>query len=161
MFAGEEQEVQFYKGMPFKHEKSFSKVHTGFVNACGFTPDGNHFITVSQDKSVKMYNCDTKELVIEKPAVHSMGINGFSFSDGNLIYTCSSDRSIKVHEYNIEGKTLEEKSQLNLNQFDVEGYKENVDKQQLGVLLAKENVLGCSFNSDINVWSSGEWKHTI
>ena len=161
VFAGEEQEVQFYKGMPFKHEKSFSKVHTGFVNSCGFTPDGNHFITVSQDKSVKMYNCESKELVIEKPAVHSMGINGFVFSAGNLIYTCSSDRSIKLHEYNIEGKTLEEKSQLNLNQFDIEGYKENVDKQQLGVLMAKEDILGCSFNSDINVWSSGDWKHTI
>ena len=27
--------------------------------------------------------------------------------------------------------------------------------------MAQDTVLGCSFNSDINIWSAGEWKHTI
>lgn len=58
-----------------------------------------------------------------------MGINGFAQLEGNRILTCSSDRTIKAHEYNLEAKTFEEKEIFNLNQFDTDGYKENVDKQ--------------------------------
>ena len=58
-----------------------------------------------------------------------MGINDFSFGTDNEMITCSSDRSLKVHKYDLETKTLEEMRQLNLSQFDIEGIKDNVDKQ--------------------------------
>jgi hypothetical protein len=66
-----------------------------------------------------------------------MGINDFVFGAGeNEVITCSSDRSLKVHQMNFDGKAIEEIRQLNLNQAEIEGLKENVDKQQLGCLMA-------------------------
>jgi hypothetical protein len=49
LLSGEDMEVQMYKGMVLKHDKSIQKVHTGFVTKIKFTPwdDGAHFITVS------------------------------------------------------------------------------------------------------------------
>ena len=59
IFGGEENDLQYYKAQPFKYEKSINKVHTGFINACGFSPDGSHFVTVSQDKQVKIFSSET------------------------------------------------------------------------------------------------------
>ena len=65
ILTGEDKEIQTYKGPPFKLDKSIQKVHDGFVNKIKFTPwdDGAHFITCSADKSVKVFNTETNEMV--------------------------------------------------------------------------------------------------
>ena len=57
------------------------------------------FVTVGQDKSIKVMNVEEKKMSFEKAAAHTMGINDFSFvqSDGNWsIATCSSDTTVKL-----------------------------------------------------------------
>jgi len=106
--SGEDKEIQIYKGVPFKLEKSIQKSHTGFVTNCGYTPwdAGARFITVSQDKSLKVYDGESFETLSEKAGLHSMGINDFAFGEDGHIITCSSDRSVKM--WKINEKTLDE-----------------------------------------------------
>lgn len=105
-----------------------------------FTPwdDGAHFITVSADKSLKIYNTETHELVMEQAGLHQMGINDLFFSQiANELITCSSDKTAKVWKVNFEDKKLEEIRTLELSQADADQIKDNVDKQQLGVILSE------------------------
>jgi WD40 repeat protein len=62
-----------------------------------------------------------------------MGINDFCFAEDGQIVTCSSDRTVK--QWKINDKTLDEERTLNLSEFDATGLKDNVEKQQLGILL--------------------------
>ena len=80
-----------------------------------------------------------------------MGINDFAFGEDGQIITCSSDRSVKM--WKINEKTLDEQRVLNLSEFDATGLKDNVEKQQLGVLTESEKVYSVQCNSDINVWA--------
>ena len=96
--SGEDKEVQFYKGIQFKHEKSFSKAHSGFITKCGFNPwdKGATFLTTSQDKTLKVFSGESYEQVFEQTGIHSMGVNDFTFTNAeNELFTCSSDRTVK------------------------------------------------------------------
>lgn len=67
VLSGEDRELNINKCPPFGHLKSIQNAHTGFVTKLGFTPwdEGAHFVTVSQDKSFKIYNTESMELVFE------------------------------------------------------------------------------------------------
>lgn len=80
-----------------------------------------------------------------------MGINDFAFGQDGQIITCSSDRTVK--NWKINEKTLEEQKIFSLSEFDTTGLKDNVEKQQLGVLLESEKIYSVQCNSDINVWA--------
>ena len=111
-------------------------MHTGFVTRIAFIPgDESHFVTVSADKSLKVYNTETNETVFEQTGLHSMGINDFTFTnDPYEIVTCSSDRTAKVWRINLEAKKLDEVRTLELSSADNTELKDNVEKQILGVL---------------------------
>jgi hypothetical protein len=53
------------------------------VTNCGYTPwdEGARFITISQDKSLKVYDGESFECVAEKAGLHTMGINDFAFGE--------------------------------------------------------------------------------
>ena len=67
-----------------------------------------------------------------------MGINDFSFGEDGKIITCSSDRTVKL--WKINEKTLDEEKTYNLSEFDATGLKDNVEKQQLGLMLHGQNI---------------------
>jgi WD40 repeat protein len=89
-------------------------------------------VTISTDKSLKVYSGETYECVTEKGDLHTMGINDLSFGEEGQIFTCSSDRTVK--EWKLS-ETLEEVKTYNLSEFDATGLKDNVEKQQLGLML--------------------------
>lgn len=47
---------------------------------------------------------------------------------------------------------------LNISDFDTDGYKENTEKQQLGVLFSDKDqeIMTVNLSSDINVWSNAD-----
>lgn len=157
VLSGEDKEIQVFKGPPYKLEKSIQKIHAGFVTKIAFTPwdEGAHFITVSQDKSLKVHNSETYETVLEHAGLHTMGINDFCFTENaNEIVTCSSDRTVKVWRVNFETKALEEVRTLGLSEIDTEEFKDNVDKQILGLAWNNGQVMSVSCNTDINAWAA-------
>lgn len=80
-----------------------------------------------------------------------MGINDFVFGEDGQIITCSSDKSVK--QFRINEKTLDEERTFNLSEFDNNGLKDNVEKQQLGLLMHQQKIYSVQCNSDINVWA--------
>lgn len=163
VIGGEDREINYYKAMPMGHLKSIQNIHNNFIQKVAFTPDNwdksAHFITVSSDKSIKVHNCESYELVVEKQGAHSMGIIDMCFT-GNPweISTCSSDRTVRTFKIDLAAKTIEQVKEYTLSDFDLEGYKDNVDKQQLGLAYSKiDTSFYCvSNNGDINVWKENE-----
>lgn len=64
--GGEDFQVNFYEGPPFKFLKS-TKTHTSFINSVRFDKTGEHLISVSSDRKIFLYNAKTAELISEFP----------------------------------------------------------------------------------------------
>lgn len=154
-------EIQVYKGIPLKPEKSLQKAHNGFINKVGFTKtdQGAHFVAVSGDKNLSVYDTATTDCLIMQPVEHAQGINDFAFTHNeNEIVTVSSDRTARVHGIDFEGKTLEHRFVLNYSDFDSNGYTDNVEKQVTGAVFSDVDHEFFTVNniSDINVWRFDE-----
>lgn len=154
-------EIQLYKGTPLKWEKSIQKAHTGFINKIAYTKTDNaaHFVTVSGDKMVGVYGTEAGEQLFVAESKHAQGVNDLCFtSEENEVVTCSSDRTARVHKMDLEGKTLEQKQVLNYSDFDTQGYKDNVEKQMLGLLYSEKDqeIISVNLHSDINVWTKAD-----
>jgi WD40 repeat protein len=95
--------------------------------------------------------------VLSQGCEHTQGINDLCFtSNENEVVTCSSDRTTRVHAIDFENKALQHKTVLNISDFDADGYKENIEKQQLGLLFSDKDqeIMTVNLHSDINVWSN-------
>ena len=161
IISGQDMEIQMYKGTPLKHEKSIQKVHTSFVNKIGYTRTDNaaHFVTVSGDKTLQVFDSTTGDSLFAQGCEHTQGINDMCFTQNeNEVITCSSDRTARVHKIDFDNKALEHKAVLNISDFDTEGYKDNVEKQQLGLLYSDKDqeILTVNLASDINVWPTAD-----
>lgn len=85
--------------------------------------------------------------------MHSMGINDMIFAGADELVTCSSDRTVKRWKI-VENKALEQNKVLQISEADSSEYKENVEKQQLGLAFHPESgsIFAVNYNSDINCW---------
>lgn len=119
LLAGEDQQVHTYKAMPPSYVGSAK--FPAFINHVAFTPwdDGAHYLTVSSDKSIKLFNTESKEVLVDKQACHKMGISEFAFAaEEGVFYTCSNDRSIKKWKIDFGAKSIDEVSLLTLSDVD-------------------------------------------
>lgn len=80
MISGENYDLYIYDGAPFKHVKTITS-HTNFVNKVAFSLDGSHFVSVSSDKSIVIYNSETLEEVVKREKAHSKGIIDVAWID--------------------------------------------------------------------------------
>ena len=73
--------------------------HHNTVNNVSFSPDGKRIASASDDKTVKIWNLEGKEI---KSIVHPSPVWSVIFSpDGKLIATASNDKTIRL--WNIDG----------------------------------------------------------
>jgi len=73
--------------------------HNFAVYDIKFSPDHSKFITVSRDKSFKIWDAKTVEVLTKvdyKAKGHKASVNAVLWTDTNLIVTTGDDRSIKV-----------------------------------------------------------------
>jgi len=153
--TGEDKEIQAFKGPPFNHLKAIQNAATNFLTRIAFTPwdDGAHYIAVATDKSIKVYNTESNELVAEKLDAHSMGIQDFCYTSApGEILTSSNDRTVKSWKVDLEAKTISETFVFNLSDRDSETLTQNHEKQQLAVAFANDQVFAVNFNAEINYW---------
>ncbi|WP_017306647.1 AAA-like domain-containing protein [Spirulina subsalsa] len=77
--------------------------HSGGVYAAQFSPDGQHIVTASIDRTARLWNQEGKELAVLTG--HSGGVYAAQFSpDGQRIVTASDDGTARL--WNQEGEEL-------------------------------------------------------
>jgi WD40 repeat protein len=76
--------------------KHVPDAHTRLISSVAWAPDGTKFVTVSHDKSLKMWDPDGNEVAWE-PDAHSDRIRDVAWApDGCTLVTVSHDHSIKI-----------------------------------------------------------------
>ena len=74
------------------------KVTLQHVNGVSFSPDGKYVASCSWDKTVKIWEVQTKKCVATLKG-HTGGVFGVSFSpDGRYVASCSEDKTVKIWE---------------------------------------------------------------
>ncbi len=84
-----------YSGLLSPAEKNVLKGHTDAVTSVAFLPDGNHIVSGSRDRTIKLWSCKGHEIRTfrgHNDQVTSVAIS----SDGKHILSGSSDDSIKL-----------------------------------------------------------------
>jgi WD40 repeat protein len=90
--------VSLYNGAPFKYSKGV-KEHTNFINCTRFSPNGALFVSVSSDKSARVYSGDTGDAVarLSAAAMHAGSVFCAAWSpDGTRLATSGGDKCVKV-----------------------------------------------------------------
>jgi WD40 repeat protein len=71
--------------------------HTESVYFVAFSPDGKRIVSASWDKTIRIWNSDTGEMVLGPLEDHTNTVNSAVFSpDGRLIVSTSNDQTIRV-----------------------------------------------------------------
>ena len=80
--------------------------HTLHINSIVFSPDSTFFLTVSMDKTIKVWETETIQLlkVIDKVRndAHINSINKAIWVNNNTFVTCSDDRQIMMFKLNVQ-----------------------------------------------------------
>lgn len=100
--AGDDGNLVFYNGVPFKYSKSIS-THKSFVQCVAYSPSGSHFVSVGSDGKVFLYDGSTGDmqssLIDGGDTAHKGTIFSCAFSsDSSQIVTCGADGFLKVWE---------------------------------------------------------------
>ena len=76
--------------------------HTNSVRSVAFSPDGQHIVSGSDDRTICVWNAMTGETTAGPFAVHTELVSSVAFSpDGQHIVSSSDDRTIRVSNVTI------------------------------------------------------------
>ncbi|KAI9591421.1 66-kDa stress protein p66 [Syncephalis fuscata] len=143
--AGDDNIVCFFHGPPFRFQFSI-KDHSRFVNCVRFSPNGDHFASVSADTKMFLYDGKSGERVSEMSSStneggHTGGIYSLAWSpDSTQILTSSADGSTKIWDV-ATGKVA--------TTFKF-AEQANVGHQQVGNLWQGDHLVSLSLSGDLN-----------
>jgi WD40 repeat protein len=142
--AGEDLNVNFYGGPPFKFSHSSTK-HERYPNRVQYNSDGSQFITVGSDNKIFVYDGESgafeKELTSENG--HKGAIYGFCWNPkGDKILTASADKTAKI--WNVGTGDVE-------TTFTV-AKKPKVDDMQMSALWHGKFLITLSLSGALNYW---------
>lgn len=143
--GGEDSQVSFFQGPPFKFSHS-NKDHTKYVNCVRFSPDGNHFVSVSSDKTIQIFDGKTgeKQGTFDTTGAHTGSIYSVAWSpDNKTIATSSGDKTVKI--WDVESKKLVRT--INLGS--------EIRDQQVSVVYAGNQLASLALSGDISLLDAG------
>lgn len=83
------------------------KGHTGFITSVAFSPDGQTLVSGSEDKTVRLWNVQSGEMIGYPLIKHTGFVSSVAFSpDGQTIVSGSQDKTIQF--WNIQAKPIGE-----------------------------------------------------
>ncbi|KAL3435691.1 WD40-repeat-containing domain protein [Aspergillus tetrazonus] len=96
--AGDDKNVVFYHGTPFKFNTGIRDKHTNYVYGVGFSPDGSTLVSVGADRKIWLYDGKTGEVKGQiGEGEHKGSIFAVSWSkDSRKFVTASADKSVKI-----------------------------------------------------------------
>ena len=113
--------------------------HKHFINSISTFPSGN-IISVSADKSIKIYDIHLNELQTIENA-HDDSIIYVEVKDENNFITCSDDKSIKLWIKN-------EKEYIN-NKIINKAHDDYINRV---IYCSNGNLISCSYDNTIKIW---------
>ena len=85
-------------------EQNLLQGHTSGVNSVAFSPDGRSIVSGSDDRSVRLWNAETRQPIGQPLQGHTGSVLSVAFSpDGRRIVSGSSDRSVQLWDSDWSG----------------------------------------------------------
>ncbi|KAH8434765.1 WD40 repeat domain-containing protein [Aspergillus melleus] len=151
--AGDDKNLVFYHGAPFKFNTGIRDKHTNYIYGVGFSPDGSTLVSVGADRKIWLYDGKTGEPKGQiGDGEHKGSILGVSWSkDSRKFVTASADKTVKIWDAEA-GKVSQS--------WNIGGEgSTNVDDQQVGVVWPpnrSDNLLiSLSLSGDLNYLVEG------
>ncbi|RHZ71165.1 hypothetical protein CDV55_108335 [Aspergillus turcosus] len=96
--AGDDKNLVFYHGAPFKFNTGIRDKHTNYIYGVGFSPDGSTLVSVGADRKIWLYDGKTGEPKGQiGEGEHKGSIFSVSWSkDSKKFVTASADRTVKI-----------------------------------------------------------------
>jgi WD40 repeat protein len=96
--GADDSSVVFLHGAPFKFVTKLGGLHKGYVYGVGFSPDGNHLVSVGADRRIQLYDGKTGDPTVQiGEGEHKGSIFGVSWAkDSKRFVTASADQTVKV-----------------------------------------------------------------
>ncbi|KAH3504302.1 hypothetical protein KXW24_007889 [Aspergillus fumigatus] len=151
--AGDDKNLVFYHGAPFKFNTGIRDKHTNYMYGVGFSPDGSTLVSVGADRKIWLYDGKTGEPKGQiGEGEHKGSIFSVSWSkDSKKFVTASADRTVKIWDAEA-GKVCQSWT------LGEEG-SSNVRDQQVGVVWPSgrsDNLLiSLSLSGDLNYLVEG------
>ena len=139
MTGGEDNKVVYFKGPPFKMEKTHD--YSTFVNSVRMSRDGSKAVSVGADQTIRFYDPETGDKTESIANAHDGTIYEAAFSpDGTKLLTCGADKVAKI--WDISSRNCETTFM----------FGDEIGNQQNSVFWVREGLLiSVSLNGDINV----------
>ncbi|KAI9048647.1 hypothetical protein LZ554_007478 [Drepanopeziza brunnea f. sp. 'monogermtubi'] len=96
--GADDSSMVFLHGAPFKYANKLGGLHKGYVYGVGFSPDGNHLVSVGADRRIQLYDGKTGEATSQiGEGEHKGSIFAFSWAnDSKRVVTASADQTVKL-----------------------------------------------------------------
>ena len=117
------------------------KSHDEAINSCVFSPDSRYLVSASSDRSLKLWDVETKEELMKYEG-HTKWVSSCSFSpDGTRIVSGSKDKTLKLWDA-VTGKEL----------YTLRGHTDNVNSCVFSPDGRK--IASASSDSTIKLWEA-------
>lgn len=139
--VGDDSNVVFLKGPPFKFNQSNKTVHNNFIKMIKYSPNGKIAISVGVDRIIALFDGNTGELIKSFKDLSKGGIYSIDWIDDETFIIASADAYLR--KVNIDGKII--------NEWNL---KYQIESQFLGCLVLNDNrYLGLTLGGTIYIFN--------
>ncbi|KAL3457723.1 transcriptional regulator of RNA polII, SAGA, subunit-domain-containing protein [Aspergillus heterothallicus] len=151
--AGDDMNMVFYHGAPFKFNNGIRDKHTNYIYGVAFSPDGSNLVSVGADRKIWLYDGKTGEVKAQiGEGEHKGSILSVSWSkDSRKFVTASADKTVKIWDV--------EAGKVTQNWYIGGEGSTNVQDQQVGVVWppgrSDDLLISLSLSGDLNYFVEG------